>query len=76
MSEEIKGIPERDIFLNEVRDLKDKLIEEQRRRWRLEEHYEKELKVLEKKKNKRITFLKQMVKRLNKELRDERTTIR
>jgi len=70
----IKGLTERDIFLNEIRDLKDKLIAEQRRVWRVEEHYKKELIMLEKKKNKRITFLKQMVKRLNKELRDEQAT--
>ena len=63
----MQGLTERDIFLNEIRDLKDKLIEEQRRCWRVEEHYEKELKKLEKKKNKRIKFLKEMVKKLNRE---------
>ena len=62
-----KGLTERDILLNKIRCEEEKRKAVENRLRELECIYKEEIKTLEKKKNKRIAFLKQMVKKLNRE---------
>ena len=65
--EEQRGFTERDILLNKIRCAEEKRKEAENRLRNVECLYKQEIKALEKKKNRRITFLKQMVKKLNRE---------
>lgn len=62
-----KGLTERDILLNKIRCVEEKQKVAEYRLCEAERIHKEEIKALEKKKNKRITFLKQMVKKLNHE---------